>query len=117
MVEVANLHVITGATGLLGSHVAEQLVARGQRVRALVRDGSNDSFLLRLGVDVIRGNLSEPASLVPFVSGAGVVSTAPPVSATGGRGASTGRRSSRRPRISLPPAARPACADSSTSAR
>ena len=29
--------LVTGATGMLGSHIAERLVARGRRVRALVR--------------------------------------------------------------------------------
>ena len=29
------MNLITGATGLLGSHIAEQLVAAGQRVRVL----------------------------------------------------------------------------------
>lgn len=32
--------LITGATGLVGSHVARELVARGDRVRATVRTGS-----------------------------------------------------------------------------
>jgi nucleoside-diphosphate-sugar epimerase len=67
------LHAVTGATGLLGSHVAELLVARGLRVRALVRAGSDSSFLRRLGVEVVPGSLDESASLVPFVSGAAVV--------------------------------------------
>jgi nucleoside-diphosphate-sugar epimerase len=69
----AQLHAVTGATGLLGSHVVELLVARGQRVRALARDGSDTALLRRLGVEVVSGSLDEPASLAPFVSGADVV--------------------------------------------
>src|SRR5262245_51230768 len=41
------LNAITGATGLLGSHIAEQLAARGERVRALVRPTSDTTFLQR----------------------------------------------------------------------
>lgn len=33
--------LVTGATGLVGSHVVRQLIARGDRVRATVRVGSN----------------------------------------------------------------------------
>src|SRR4051794_1200625 len=44
-IPLTRLHVVTGATGLLGSHVVEQLVARGERVRAVVRGGSDTRFL------------------------------------------------------------------------
>lgn len=69
----AKLNVITGATGLLGSHVAEQLVARGERVRALVRAGSDTSFLRALGAELSPGDLADPASLPAAVAGADVV--------------------------------------------
>jgi nucleoside-diphosphate-sugar epimerase len=67
------LNVITGATGLLGSHVAEQLVARGERVRALVRAGSDTSFLRPLGVELAEGDLGVPESLPRAAEGADVV--------------------------------------------
>ena len=67
------LNVVTGATGLLGSHVAEQLVARGERVRALVRPGSAASFLQGLGVELAVGDLDDPASLQGVFAGADVV--------------------------------------------
>ncbi len=67
------LNVVTGATGLLGSHVAEALVARGERVRALARPGSDTAFLRGLGVELATGDLHEPASLRRAVSGAAVV--------------------------------------------
>ena len=51
--------LVTGATGLLGSHVAEQLVRRGERVRALARPGSNQEFLRGLGVEIIPGDLEK----------------------------------------------------------
>jgi nucleoside-diphosphate-sugar epimerase len=67
------LNVVTGATGLLGSHIAEQLRERGERVRALVRPTSDTAFLRSLGVELVVGDLSEPASLPRAVEGADVV--------------------------------------------
>ena len=66
-------NVVTGATGLLGSHVAEALVARGERVRAVVRPGSDTAFLRGLGVELAPGDLHDPASLRRAVAGADVV--------------------------------------------
>ncbi len=67
------LNVITGATGLLGSHVAEALVAHGERVRALVRPGSDSAFLRGLGVELAVGDLHDPSSLRRAVTGADIV--------------------------------------------
>jgi len=44
---------------MLGSHLAERLVARGRAVRALVRPGSDTRFLESLGVELVRGDLSD----------------------------------------------------------
>lgn len=59
--------VITGATGLLGSHVAEQLCRRGEPVRALVRPGSDTRFLQTLHVELVVADLHDlrrtPAAL------------------------------------------------------
>jgi nucleoside-diphosphate-sugar epimerase len=67
------LNLVTGATGLLGSHIAEQLTERGERVRALVRPSSNTSFLQSLGADLATGDLSDPESLRRAVAGVDVV--------------------------------------------
>jgi nucleoside-diphosphate-sugar epimerase len=67
------LNVVTGATGLLGSHIAEALVARGQRVRALVRPTSDVSFPRGLGVELATGDLHDAESLRRAVDGADVV--------------------------------------------
>jgi nucleoside-diphosphate-sugar epimerase len=69
----AKLNVITGATGLLGSHVAEQLVERGERVRALVRPTSDTTFLRSLGVELVEGDLAKPQTLPRAVEGTDVV--------------------------------------------
>jgi nucleoside-diphosphate-sugar epimerase len=67
------LNVVTGATGLLGSHIAEALTARGERVRALVRPTSDVAFLRRLDVEPIIGDLHDPESLRRAAAGADVV--------------------------------------------
>jgi nucleoside-diphosphate-sugar epimerase len=69
----AKRNVVTGATGLLGSHVAEQLVARGEHVRALVRPTSDVAFLRQLGVELCPGDLQDPPGLTRAVAGADVV--------------------------------------------
>lgn len=69
----AKLNVITGATGLLGSHLAEQLAARGERVRALVRPTSDTGFLRQLGVELAAGDLHDPESLRRAVGSADIV--------------------------------------------
>jgi nucleoside-diphosphate-sugar epimerase len=67
------LNVVTGATGLLGSHLAELLRERGERVRALVRPTSDTSFLRQLGVELVIGDLTYPPGLERVVGGADVV--------------------------------------------
>lgn len=58
-----NLKLITGATGFLGSHIAEQLVNRRERVRVLVRPSSDTRFLEKLDVEIFFGDLNEPDSI------------------------------------------------------
>jgi nucleoside-diphosphate-sugar epimerase len=60
--------LVTGATGLLGSHLAEQLTAQGFRVRALVRAGSRTDFLDALRVEIVRGDLADPAACAAAVA-------------------------------------------------
>ncbi|MBS3734209.1 MAG: NAD-dependent epimerase/dehydratase family protein [Phycisphaerae bacterium] len=58
------MNLITGATGLLGSHIAQQLVQRDQPVRALVRPTSDTRFLESLGVELVTGDVTDPKSLI-----------------------------------------------------
>jgi 2-alkyl-3-oxoalkanoate reductase len=51
------VNVITGATGLVGSHIAELLCQRGAPVRALVRPQSDTSFLKTLPVEIVPADL------------------------------------------------------------
>lgn len=52
--------LVTGATGNVGRHVVRRLVAAGHPVRALTR--SPERAALPEGVDVVRGDLTEPGS-------------------------------------------------------
>jgi nucleoside-diphosphate-sugar epimerase len=61
---------LTGATGLVGSHVAEEALRRGHRVRALVRGSSDTIFLDSLGVEKVTGDLEDAAALRAGVAGA-----------------------------------------------
>lgn len=61
--------LLTGATGFLGSHVALQLLARGERVRALVRPSSNLRAIDSLPLERLTGDLRDPASLLRALSG------------------------------------------------
>ncbi len=70
---MSKLNAITGATGLLGSHLVEQLAARGERMRALVRPTSDNSFLRQHGCELAIGDLHDPESLKRFVTGADIV--------------------------------------------
>src|SRR5512135_3153114 len=54
---------LTGATGLVGSHAAEEALRRGHRVRALVRPLSDTRRLDRWGVEKIVGDLADPEPL------------------------------------------------------
>ncbi len=61
--------LVTGASGFIGSHMARQLVERGERVRVLIRQGSSLANLEGVGVEVVRGDLLEPEGLRPGLRG------------------------------------------------
>jgi nucleoside-diphosphate-sugar epimerase len=62
--------LVTGATGFLGSHVAEQLSQQGRKVRALVRSSSDTRFLQSLsGVELAQGSVEDRASVVAAAEG------------------------------------------------
>lgn len=67
--DATDLLLITGATGLVGSHVAERARQQGLRVRALVRSNSDTKALREWGVELVQGELSDPASLIKVVEG------------------------------------------------
>jgi dihydroflavonol-4-reductase len=61
--------LVTGATGFLGSHVARQLCARGERVRVLARSTSDRRALKDLPVETVEGDLRDSASLDKALAG------------------------------------------------
>ncbi|GAA2113485.1 NAD(P)H-binding protein [Actinomadura alba] len=63
--------LVTGATGTVGRQVVAQLVDAGAEVRALARDPH--AVRLRAGIEVIRGDLTDPDSLHAPLSGIGAV--------------------------------------------
>lgn len=77
--------LVTGATGMLGSHLAERLAQRGHHVAALVRAGSPTAHLERLGIQQIPGDLGQPWTLREALSGVDVVyhcAARPPIGGT-----------------------------------
>ena len=62
--------LLTGASGFLGSHVAEQLDQQGADVRALVRPTSDTRFLEALEhVTLVRGAVGDESSLLSATEG------------------------------------------------
>jgi nucleoside-diphosphate-sugar epimerase len=60
---------LTGATGMIGSNIAEQLVEQGDTVRALVRDGSETGPLEAFGVEVVRGDITDADAVLTAADG------------------------------------------------
>ena len=61
--------LVTGAAGFLGSHVARQLVARGEDVRVLVRASSSNRAIADLSLEYVTGDLRDQSSLARAMDG------------------------------------------------
>ena len=61
--------LVTGATGLLGSHLTDLLLERGQHVRVLVQRGDCVSHLAHPNVETCWGHLGDRAALAAAVRG------------------------------------------------
>src|SRR6266699_4099774 len=59
--------LITGATGLLGGHLLQELQQRGKQIRALVLPVENAEKLMAQGVEVVRGDVTDASTLAPAV--------------------------------------------------
>src|SRR5690242_16998444 len=55
--------LITGASGFLGSHLANYAARRGRKVRCLVRRTSETSDLNPNRLEILQGDLLDPVSL------------------------------------------------------
>jgi nucleoside-diphosphate-sugar epimerase len=65
--------LVTGATGKVGSRLAQRLALRGDRVRALVRDPGRATALRERDVEIVRGDLLDHDSLEAAVHGVDAV--------------------------------------------
>jgi nucleoside-diphosphate-sugar epimerase len=65
--------LVTGATGFVGSHLAEALRRRGDDVTALVRSPRKAAALGPLGVRLVSGDLNDADSLARAIEGQDVV--------------------------------------------
>lgn len=59
--------LVAGATGTVGRYVVDQLIRKGEKVRALTRNPLQAN--LPAGVEVVAGDLSEPSTLVSALVG------------------------------------------------
>jgi dihydroflavonol-4-reductase len=65
--------LVTGATGKVGHAIASALLDRGDQVRGLVRDPRRAAAILPAGVEPLRGDATDPASLTAAVEGCELV--------------------------------------------
>ncbi len=65
--------LVTGATGFLGSHIAEELARGGHSVRVMVRRTSDRSFLRGLEAEEALGDVTQPDTLPAAVEGVDAV--------------------------------------------
>ncbi len=64
---------MTGATGFLGSHLAQKLIARGDSVVCLVRNPAKASALQAMGAELAQGDVTDRPSLSSAMRGADAV--------------------------------------------
>lgn len=73
--------ILTGSSGFIGSHIAEYFCARGVNPVCLVRRGSDTAFLRTLPVDIVYGDVTNPAEMLQACGNGGcVIHTAAKVS-------------------------------------
>lgn len=65
--------LVTGGTGLIGSHTAALFREMGWRVRALIRPSSDAAFLEELGCEFVLADLTDPESVSGAADGCEVV--------------------------------------------
>lgn len=65
--------LVTGSTGLVGHALTALLVEQGHQVRALVRNANKALATVPKGVELLVGDITQPASLVPAMKGVELV--------------------------------------------
>jgi dihydroflavonol-4-reductase len=61
---------VTGATGQTGGNVCEQLIQRGDQVRALVRNPDEATALAAIGVELVKGDIRDADDVLRAAKGA-----------------------------------------------
>jgi dihydroflavonol-4-reductase len=69
----SSMLLVTGATGLLGNNIVRELLARGEKVRVLVRGSEPRRELDGLDVEIFNGELADAAAMERAVSGCSAV--------------------------------------------
>ena len=67
------LALVTGASGFVGSHIVRLLTARGRKVRVLLRKTSRQVALQNLPIEIVYGDVLDPASLQAALQGCDTV--------------------------------------------
>jgi dihydroflavonol-4-reductase len=65
--------LLTGGTGFVGSHLAEEMVRAGWRVRALVRKPDRLRWLAGIDAEIAKGDVQDPSSLPQALKGVDLV--------------------------------------------
>ncbi|MEX0585017.1 MAG: NAD(P)H-binding protein, partial [Pirellulales bacterium] len=65
--------LVTGGAGFIGGHAIDEIVRRGEPVRALVRQESQAEALRQHGADVVVGDICDAAAVRRAVEGVQVV--------------------------------------------
>lgn len=65
--------LVTGGTGFTGSHLVRQLAESGADVRVVARNAERARRLLPPGTDIVRGDITDPATVRRAVQGREVV--------------------------------------------
>jgi hopanoid-associated sugar epimerase len=60
---------VTGASGHVGANLVRELIARGVAVKALVRSKSDNAAVAGLDLELVEGDLRDPASLAKALAG------------------------------------------------
>jgi nucleoside-diphosphate-sugar epimerase len=66
---MASTIFVTGATGQTGGNVCEQLIERGDHVRALVRNPDEAGALAGIGVELVKGDITDADDVVNAAKG------------------------------------------------
>ncbi|HXY13180.1 MAG TPA: NAD-dependent epimerase/dehydratase family protein [Terriglobales bacterium] len=65
--------LVTGATGLIGRHLVQRLLQKGERIRIFVRRPPTAQFMNDTNIEIFHGDLGDPAAVDGAVAGTEIV--------------------------------------------